>query len=173
MIPIEPIPQRKKEEEIMKEQEKTQPKMDQYKSVEKSMEELKRPVWIIFTIGVISQALLLWAGIERFLPKEAKQFSTLEACYYGMDSLFKYHPMEGLFHESVTREVKGHKFNIERITMVKVIDSYHCDVVAKGPKEFRSYRIQLERSSRFPHFYRIEDVQGQKLTSSYQWKGEL
>jgi len=97
----------------------------------------------------------------------------LEACQVGMTSLFDNNPMEELFHKTVLKDTKDHNFKIDEITLIKVIDNYNCDVVVKDPKGHRSYRIALEKNSRFPHFYRIFDVRGQKLVSSYQWKANL
>ena len=46
------------------------------------------------------------------------------------------------------------------MTLVKMINHYTCDVVIKDLKGFRSYRVSLERNSRFENFYRITDVKG-------------
>ncbi len=100
-------------------------------------------------------------------------FSTFETCLYGMDKLFKNAQDETLFHKNVLKDTKEHQFKIDEINLVKVIDGHHCDVIAKDAKGFRSYRVTLEKNSKFPHLYRIFDVQGQKLVSNYQWRANL
>jgi hypothetical protein len=102
-----------------------------------------------------------------------KKLTPLETCLYGMESLFENNGSKDYFNKSVLKETKDHLFYIDSISLVKVIDSHHCDVVAKDTKGHRSYRVTLEKSSKFTHFYRILDVQGQKLTSKYQWRTSL
>ena len=85
-----------------------------------------------------------------------------------MQALFNNDATEEHFNKDVLKEVADKKFEIESITLVKVIDSLNCDVVAKDNKGFRSYRVGLEKSKKFAHFHRIVDVKGQKIESSYQ-----
>ena len=90
--------------------------------------------------------------------------TTFEACYYGMKSLLEYDPVEGLFHKSVLDEVKGYRFKVDRVSSVKVIDDYRCDVISKGEKRQEAHRISLEKGSRFLLNYRIKDVLGQRIS---------
>ena len=75
--------------------------------------------------------------------------------------------------KTLLKDVEKLKFEIDKITLVKVRDNYHCDVVARDAKGHRSYKVKLEKNSKFPHFYKIFDIQGQKIISTYQWKGDL
>jgi len=87
-----------------------------------------------------------------------------------MERIFEHNASEEIVHEKVLKDLKDHHFEIEEITLVKVRGSLHCDVVAKDSKGYRSYAVTLEKNSKFDHLYRIFDVRGQKITSSYQWK---
>lgn len=87
-----------------------------------------------------------------------------------MDQVFSHNTNENLHHPKVITDLEKHHFNIEKITLVKVINDLSCDVVAKDKKGFRSYRISLEKNSNYPHLYRIYDIKGQKLVNKYQWE---
>lgn len=121
---------------------------------------------------VIHLAIL---GTGIYLGKRTieKTYTTFEACHYGMQELFNNNPTKGLFHKDVLAAVKDHKFEVGPITLVKVIDEFNCDVVAKDAKGLRSFKVTLEKSSNFAHFYRVLDVKGQKLESPYQWRASL
>ena len=84
-----------------------------------------------------------------------------------MKSLLEYDPIEGLFHKSVLDEVKGHRFKVDRVSLVKVIDDYRCDIITKGEKRLEGHRINLEKGPRFPLNYRIKDVLGQRISKDY------
>lgn len=104
------------------------------------------------------------------LREEDRPFSTFETCHYGMKAIFEHNTNLDLHHKKVIADLKDHRFEIEKITLVKVKDDFHCDVVAKDKKGFRSYAVVLEKNAKFQHLYRIFDVRGVKLVSSYQWK---
>lgn len=76
---------------------------------------------------------------------------------------------EDLVKKEVIEAAKAMKFQIEDITLVKMIGTLNCDVVVKDLKGYRAYQVSLERSSKFEYEYRIADVKGQKLKSEYQW----
>ena len=99
-----------------------------------------------------------------------KKYSSFEACLYGMERIFEHNATEELVHKKVINDLKDHHFDIEEITLVKMRSGLHCDVVAKDLKGYRSYAVTLEKNSKFDHLYRIFDVRGQKITSTYQWK---
>lgn len=147
--------------------------MEQYQSLAQSIEGLKRPIIIIAAVGVLAHLLILVTGTVMANQKDDRKYSTFEACHYGMKSLFENNPSEDLFQKKVIEDTKDHKFEIDGISLIKVIDNYTCDVVAKDANGFRSYRVGLEKNSRFIHFYRIHDVKGQKLVSTYQWRASL
>jgi len=76
---------------------------------------------------------------------------------------------EELVSKEVMEAAKAMKFQIEDITLVKMIGALNCEVVVKDHKGHRGYHVSLERSSKFEYEYRIADVKGQKLISKYQW----
>ncbi len=94
----------------------------------------------------------------------------MESCVYGMEQIFSHNPNPDLIHTKIIEDLKGHKFKIEDITLVKKINGLSCDVVAKDVRGYRSYRVALEKNTRFPHLYRVLDVSEQKLISKYQWE---
>lgn len=95
----------------------------------------------------------------------------MEACFYGMDAIFNHNTSSSLHHKQVIKDLKGHQFYVDKITLIKLKDSNHCDVIAKDDKGFRSYKVTLEKNAKYDHLYKIFDVKGQKLTSSYQYEG--
>jgi hypothetical protein len=109
-------------------------------------------------------------GIYLNIKTGSRTYSTLEACHYGMESIFEHNPSADLHHKKVIKDLKDHHFKIDEISLVKVKDGLHCDVVAKDAKGFRSYAVTLEKNAKFPHLYRVFDVRGQKIVSKYQWR---
>lgn len=87
--------------------------------------------------------------------------------------MFNNSPIERYFSSGVLSDLKGHKFEIENIRLLKRVNDYQCDVVIEDNKGFRSYKVKLEKNHRYTHLYKITDIQGQKLVSTYQWKDEL
>lgn len=87
-----------------------------------------------------------------------------------MTSIFNGDASDELVNEKVLADTAGQDFKVEAITLVKLIDSYTCDVVVKDGQGYRSYLVSLEKDHKFDHDYRILDVQGQKLISNYQWE---
>lgn len=89
------------------------------------------------------------------LNRESKNpMIPMEVCYQGMKSLFSNSPKESFFNKSVLNDVKEHTFEIENISLIKTLGDYHCDIVAVDHKGHRSYRVKLEKNSRFPHLYK-------------------
>jgi hypothetical protein len=87
-----------------------------------------------------------------------------------MEAIFEHNTSTELHHKKVIKDLKDKQFQIEEISLVKVRDGHHCDVVARDAKGFRSYSVTLEKNAKFPHLYKIFDVQGQKIVSKYQWR---
>jgi hypothetical protein len=87
-----------------------------------------------------------------------------------MSAIFLKKANEDLVNEQVLKVIEGQRFTVEAITLVKMLNSYKCDVVVKDDKGFRGYLVTLERAAKFEHGFRIADVKGQKLVSSYQWE---
>ncbi len=102
--------------------------------------------------------------------KTKEHLSSFEVCLNGMHSIFENQESKSLVSDNVLNDVKDHQFQIEKITLVKLIDDYQCDVVAKDRKGHRSYKVQLDKSSKNPHLYKIVDIKGQAIVSNYQWK---
>lgn len=117
--------------------------------------------------------IILGTGIMLGQGSDEVKYNTIEACYKGMKSLFDNNPNKGLFHKNVLNDSKDLSFEIEAITLIKMVDGHNCDVIAKDAKGFRSYRVSLEKNANFPHYYRIDDVKGQKIVSDYQWRTNL
>lgn len=108
------------------------------------------------------------------LNRESKEpMEAFEVCHKGMKSLFDNYPTNNFFNKSVLNDVKEVKFEVEKIGLIKMLGEYDCDVVVKDHLGHRSYRVKLEKNSKFPHLYQIVDVKGQKIVSSYQWRDEL
>ncbi len=105
--------------------------------------------------------------------ESSKPMESFEVCHHGMKSLFDNYPKKDFFNKSVLNDVKEVKFEVEKIGLIKMIGEYDCDVVVKDHKGHRSYRVKLEKNSSFPLHYKIVDVKGQKIVSSYQWRDEL
>ena len=108
--------------------------------------------------------------LSLFNKKEIKSFNTMESCMHGIQSVFNNTPNKELVDDSVIKDLKGHKFRVEKITLVKAIDSYSCDVVARDSKGHRSYRLTLDKNSEFTHGFKITNIKGQKIISKYQWE---
>ena len=102
-----------------------------------------------------------------------KKLSTMETCFYGMKEFFDNNPTENFFHKDVLKDVESKNFKMEGITLVKVVNSHTCDVIAKDSKGHRSYRVGLEKNPNFRHYYKIFDVKGQQIVSTYQWRENL
>lgn len=122
---------------------------------------------------MITHLIILGGGIILSRSKSGQTFSTVETCFYGLKSLFENNPNIDLFNEGVLKDSKDKVFEIVSLTLVKQVDEFSCDVIAKDSKGFRSYRVLLEKSSKFQHFYRIVDVKGQEIVTTYQWKGNI
>lgn len=146
--------------------------MENYQSMAKSIERLKRPLIYIALISAVTHLLILGTGI--YLNREkADHMSAFEVCHKGMKGLFGNLPNHELFNKTVLKDVKDKTFEVESLSLIKMFGDYNCDVVAKDHKGHRSYRVRLEKNPKFTHLYRIIDVKGQRLASPYQWKEKL
>ena len=147
--------------------------MEQYKSMAKSIEQIKKPLIYIALISALTHILILGTGILINHQEDNKKFSAMKTCYVGMKELFENNPTEKLFNKSVLKDVKEHTFEIEEIGLIKQLSGFRCDVVAKDSKGHRSFRVALEKNASFPHFYKIADVKEQRLAARYQWEDSL
>jgi hypothetical protein len=99
---------------------------------------------------------------------EKVSYNTFETCHAGMKSIFQNNPNGELMNEKVMKDLENKTFKVDSIHLVKVIDSYNCDVFSKDPKGVRRYHVSLEKNAKFAHFYRIMDVREKKVSSRYQ-----
>ncbi len=86
----------------------------------------------------------------------------------GMISVFNNSPDPKLLNKKVIKDLKDKEFKIENLHLVKVKDSYNCDVFSRDRKGVRRYQVTLEKNSRFDHMYRILNINEAKVTSRYQ-----
>ena len=145
--------------------------MNQYQSVEKEIHALRKPLrWYGFGGVGINMIILLISFWVQFGQSEEQSFSSMEACYYGMDAVFNNSPNEEIVSKKVIDDLLKNKitFDVERIHLIKFIDGFHCDVVTKDPKGHRSFRVALEKNSKFKHLYKILDVKERQIESRYQ-----
>lgn len=96
------------------------------------------------------------------------KYNNLEACYYGMDSIVNNAPNTNLINDKLLKDLQDITFKVDRIHLVKALDSFSCDVFTTDPKGVRRYQVSLEKSSRFAHLYRLIDVKEKKVSSRYQ-----
>lgn len=146
--------------------------MEEYQSMAKSIKELKNPLIIIALISALTHLLILGSGIYLNRIK-VEEMSAFEVCHKGMTELFSNNPSSSFFNKTVLKDVKEEVFEVEQLSLIKMLGDYNCDVIAKDHKGHRSYRVRLEKNPKFSHLYRIVDVKGQRLTSSYQWEEKL
>jgi len=144
--------------------------MQKYQSLEKSIKDLKKPLMIVAVVSVFLNLILLGIGTYINLKQSDESFSSFEACYFGMKSIFENNSTKKLVHQKVLDDLKATHFEVEDITLVKMVNGLHCDVIAKDSKGYRSYAVTLEKNSKFDHLHRIFDVRGQKIVSPYQWR---
>ena len=147
--------------------------MEQYQSMAKSIQGLKKPLILIALISMIAHLFILGAGTMIHLEESSPKYTTLEACHYGMKSIFENSPDESLLSEKIIKDIKDKNFEVEELSLIKVIDGYNCDVVIRDTKGYRSYLVSLEKNSKFDHFYKVLSIEEQKLVSTYQWRKKL
>lgn len=147
--------------------------MEQYTSMAQSIDHIKRPLIYIALLGSLIHILILGAGIFLGQQKNNDKYSVLQICHIGMNDFFNNNPSTELFDKSVLEAVKGHKFKIEKIKLIKQRSSFNCDVVAQDSKGYRSFLVSLQKNSSFTHLYKISDVKEQKIISTYQWKDNI
>ena len=148
--------------------------MNTYTSIEEGIRKLKRPFVVIAFSGVLANFVVIILAVMFPLIGNKSSTSPFQICYHAMQSLLiENNPDVKLFNESVLNDTKNKTFNIDIITLVKLVGNDKCDVVTQDSKGFRSYQIKLEKSSKFKRFYRVLEVKGQKIASEYQWKDKL
>ena len=145
--------------------------MNKYQDLTVSIKEIGKPLkkimWVALACNLIVSGLTAWL-VRPTIPS-LKPLTSLDVCHQGMRGIFLGSADEELVSKEVMEAAKAMKFQIEDITLIKMIGALNCDVVVKDHKGHRGYQVSLERSSKFEYEYRIADVKGQKLISKYQW----
>ena len=113
----------------------------------------------------MATVLLIQMGTILFLLLQNRptEHSPMQSCYYGMNAIFSQSPDKKLLHSSVIKDMQKYSFKVERISSIRLVDSYTCVVVVKLANKMRSYFVRLEKSASNPHLYRIRDVQGRAI----------
>ena len=145
--------------------------MKKFQSISDEITALKKPVRIISLVGIGVNLVAVTIFLFFQFGTGGKQiYSSMEACFYGMDAIFNNNPKTEFVGEKVIKDLEKNKvtFEVERIHLVKFVDGFNCDVVSFDPNGFRNYRVALERSNRFEHHYRILDVNERQIESRYQ-----
>ena len=144
--------------------------MNGFNTIENELENLKKPfLGIALTGAFVNIAILaLWLTIHITAPD--KRFSALETCFHGMKSIFEHTLNKDLLDKSLLDALEKKTFKIDRITLVKEIDGFTCDVITQDAKGHRAYRVSLAKDGDFKHLYKILNIRGQKIKSNYQWR---
>ena len=142
--------------------QKNAPKTRNYQNLLAVVGSIKKTILLSLVGVVVVQMAMMGLILIKYRPTEQK-FTPMESCYYGMNAIFSQSPDKKLLHPTVIKDMQKYTFNVERISSVRVIDSYTCVVVAKFANKMRSYFIQLEKSANNPHLYRIRDVRGRAV----------
>ena len=138
-------------------------------SVEEAIIGLKRPLKLYSFIVIGINLMILGFGIYMNFKKETiPEYTSLEACLYGMEQIINNDPKENLLNPKVITDLKDQKFTVDSIHLIKVLSSFSCDVFTKDSKGIRRYLVSLEKNSNFVHKFRILDVKGMKVDSRYQ-----
>ena len=146
-----------------------QNKQNRFLSIEEAILGLKRPLKVyslaVVTINIFILILGLFIQIKE---EEPVQYSTFETCLYGMQQIIENNPAENLVNAKVIKDLSDVQMKVDYIHLVKVVNSFTCDVFTKDPNGVKRYLVSLEKNSKFPHKFRILDVKGQKVDSRYQ-----
>ena len=146
---------------------KNEPK--KFLSIEEAILGLKKPLKLYSFIVVGINLLILVLGIYINSREEIKEeYTGLETCFYGMEQIINNDPRESLVNPKVIDDLKDKKFKVDTIHLIKVLNSFSCDVFVKDPRGVRRYLVSLEKNSKFDHKFRILDVKGMKVESRYQ-----
>ena len=94
--------------------------------------------------------------------------NSFETCYKGMNSIFNNGVNQELVGDKVIKDLKDKVFKIDRIHLVKVKDSYSCDVFTRDSKGVRRYSVSLGKSLKYAHDYKIISVKEEKVNLRYQ-----
>lgn len=96
------------------------------------------------------------------------KYNSLEACYFGMESIVRNSPSKDLVNQKLIKELEDVTFKVDQIHLIKIVDSFSCDVFTTDPKGVRRYQVSLEKNDRFAHLYRLIDIKEKKINSRYQ-----
>ena len=148
--------------------------MKKYQDLETAITSISKPLkkimWVALGCNLIVSGLTAWL-VRPSIP-QLNPVTALDVCQQGMRHILLHQEDEDLVSEEVIKAAKSMQFQIEAITLVKMIGALNCDVVVKDAKGYRGYRVSLGRSSKHKFEYQIIDVKGQKLISDYQWSNK-
>jgi hypothetical protein len=144
--------------------------MENYQSINKTIASIKKPIIAFSLIQIALYVAIGYALVQIALNKESHSYSSMETCYYGMDSIFNNNPNEELLNKTILKDLlkKKEEFKVDSIHLVKVVNNYECDVFSKDQKGVRRYLVKLEKNAKFRHLYRILDISEKTVDSRYQ-----
>ena len=138
-------------------------------SLEETIASFIQPLRFYAIFVVLINLMVLAFGIwVNSKSEKLVEYSQMETCYYGMKSIINNNPNEALLNKTVISDLEDLKFTVKEVHLIKVINSFSCDVFVKDLKGVKRYQIVLEKNSSFTHLYKILDVKGMKITSRYQ-----
>lgn len=85
-----------------------------------------------------------------------------------MNSIFNNERNEKLASLKVLKDLGERDFKIDEIHLIKVKDSFSCDVFTRDPKGVRRFHVALGKSVKYAHSYKIINVQEEKVDLRYQ-----
>jgi len=147
--------------------------VNKYEDLSVLIEKMKRPLILIGVGSLLANLVVVISAAVINRKVDQRKFSTIEACYFGMQSIFENNANDLLVHPDVIEDLAETKFKFAELALVKKLDAFSCDVVSSDSKGHRSYLVQLEKNSKFTHGFRIFDIKEQKLKSKYQWSKNL
>lgn len=144
--------------------------MQRFEGVEDAIIALKFYVkgWMLGTAIATIAGFFLYHF--TYIHNRPSEFSTFEACYYGIKNIIENAPSEEFVNESIIKDLKESKikFNAELVGMVKVTGRSTCDVFIKELRGTRRYLVTLERGDNLDHKLRVLDVKEKKVKKEYQ-----
>lgn len=144
--------------------------MDNFQSITKAIESIKRPMIAFSVIGLVIYVAIGLILVDIAKGNNEKDFSTMETCFYGMESIFNNDPSETLLNKTILKDLKKNQaqFEVSGIHLIKVINHFECDVFSKDKKGVRRFLVKLEKNTKFKHLYKVLDISERKVDSRYQ-----
>ena len=80
--------------------------MDNFQSITKAIESIKRPMIAFSVIGLVIYVAIGSILVDIAKGNNEKDFSTMETCFYGMESIFNNDPSETLLNKTILKDLK-------------------------------------------------------------------